>query len=81
MSYVSSVRSTWTGVECSLIAAQVDEFDEYENFTNCEMAVLERSEEGRLKLNYCIRNERCVPEQTERARRRSATQRREMRYE
>jgi broad specificity phosphatase PhoE len=34
----------------------VDEFYSYENFTNCEYAVLEESAQGRLELQFVVRN-------------------------
>jgi broad specificity phosphatase PhoE len=40
----------------------VDEFNTYENFTNCEMAVLEKeTSEGKLTLKYIVKNESGVP--------------------
>merc|ERR1712187_77407 len=40
----------------------VDEFNTYENFTNCEMAVLEKeTSDGKLTLKYIVKNESGVP--------------------
>ena len=43
----------------------VDEFHQYENSTNCEMAVMERDSHARLSLQYVVRNEEGFPERRE----------------
>jgi len=39
----------------------VDKFNKYENFTNCEFAVLEKDARGKLRLQYVIKNETGAP--------------------
>ena len=39
----------------------VDEYAAYKNFTNCELAVLERSDMGQLEFKYVVRNESGEP--------------------
>ena len=46
----------------------VDEFNKYENFNNCEFAVLEKdSDDGKLTLRYVIKNETLTPVKGERS--------------
>ena len=61
----------------------VDEFAIYKNFSNCELAVLERGPHGWLEFSHCVRNETGTPERrAERAREPEKWQtKREMRYE